>query len=153
MAELEKQKKANEIVIDDGSKSYEIKNKQGKKLAEFSFRPADTNILARYEETKKFFDEFKIEEADDIVECQEKVIEQMDYLVGADTGNTFFSIMGPFSPMPDGSLFCEVCLNTVCNVISEEFDVRLEKAQNRVKKYTAKYHPSRRNYTKKRRHG
>lgn len=151
MASLEKQEKTNEIVIDDGSKSYEIRNKQGKKLAEFSFRPADTNILTRYEEVRKFFDEFKIEEDDDIVECQKKVIEQMDYLMGADTGNTFFSIMGPFSPMPDGSLFCEVCLNTACNVIGAEFDVRLEKAQSRVKKYTDKYH--RRNYTKKRRHG
>lgn len=151
MASLEKQEKTNEIVIDDGSKSYEIRNKQGKKLTEFSFRPADTNILTRYEEVRKFFDEFKIEEDDDIVECQKKVIEQMDYLMGADTGNTFFSIMGPFSPMPDGSLFCEVCLNTVCNVIGAEFDVRLEKAQSRVKKYTDKYH--RRNYTKKRRHG
>lgn len=152
MAELEKQKKINEIVIDDGSKSYEIRNKQGKKLAEFCFRPADTNILERYENVRKFFDEFKIQEEDGIVECQKKVIEQMDYLMDADTGNTFFGIMGPFSPMPDGSLFCEVCLNTVCSVIEAEFDTRLKKAKNRVTKYTKKYNFSR-NYTKKRRHG
>ena len=151
MGTLEKKKKTNEIVIDDGSKTYAIKNRRGKKLAEFCFRPADTNILTRYENVKKFFDEFRIQEDDDITECQKKVIEQMDYLVDADTGNTFFSIMGPFSPMPDGSLFCEVCLDTVCGVISKEFDVRLEKVNSRVNKYTAKYHTS---YTKKkRRHG
>ena len=45
MASLEE--KTNEIIIEDGSKTYEIKNRQGKKLAEFCFRPADTNILAR----------------------------------------------------------------------------------------------------------
>ena len=151
MGTLDTQKKTTEIVIDDGSKTYAIKNRQGKKLAEFCFRPADTNILTRYENVKKFFDEFRIQEDDDITECQKKVIEQMDYLVDADTGNTFFSIMGPFSPMPDGSLFCEVCLDTVCGVISKEFDVRLEKVNSRVNKYTAKYHTS---YTKKkRRHG
>lgn len=151
MGTLDTQKKTNEIVIDDGSKTYAIKNRRGKKLAEFCFRPADTNILTRYENVKKFFDEFRIQEDDDITECQKKVIEQMDYLVDADTGNTFFSIMGPFSPMPDGSLFCEVCLDTVCGVISKEFDVRLEKVNSRVNKYTAKYHTS---YTKKkRRHG
>lgn len=56
--------------------------------------------------------------------------------------------------MPDGSLFCETCLDTVCSVISKEFDVRLEKAKSRVNKYTAKYHSSGRRYTKKkRRHG
>lgn len=153
MGALDTQKKTNEIVIDDGSKTYEIKNRQGKKLAEFCFRPADTNILTRYEDVKKFFDEFRIQEDDDITECQKKVIEQMDYLVDADTGNTFFSIMGPFSPMPDGSLFCEVCMDTVCNVISKEFDVRLEKVNSRVNKYTAKYRTSGRHTKKKRRHG
>lgn len=45
MASLEE--KTNEIIIEDGSKTYEIKNRQGKKLAEFCFRPADTNILAQ----------------------------------------------------------------------------------------------------------
>lgn len=114
------EKKTNEIIIEDGSKTYEIKNRQGKKLAEFCFRPADTNILARYEDVRKFFNEFKLQDEDDIVECQQKVIEQLDYLTDADTGNTFFSIMGPFSPMPDGSLFCETCLDTVCSVISKE---------------------------------
>ena len=152
MASLEE--KTNEIIIEDGSKTYEIKNRQGKKLAEFCFRPADTNILARYEDVRKFFNEFKLQDEDDIVECQQKVIEQLDYLTDADTGNTFFSIMGPFSPMPDGSLFCETCLDTVCSVISKEFNVRLEKAKSRVNKYTAKYHSSGRRYTKKkRRHG
>lgn len=120
MASLEK--KTNEIIIEDGSKTYEIKNRQGKKLAEFCFRPADTNILARYEDVRKFFNEFKLQDEDDITECQQKVIEQLDYLTDADTGNTFFSIMGPFSPMPDGSLFCETCLDTVCSVIMEIAD-------------------------------
>ena len=153
MGTLDTQKKTNEIVIDDGSKTYEIKNRQGKKLAEFCFRPADTNILTRYENVKKFFDEFRIQEDDDIAECQKKVIEQMDYLVDADTGNTFFSIMGPFSPMPNGSLFCEMCMDTVCSVISKEFDVRLEKVNSRVNKYTAKYRTSGRYTKKKHRHG
>ena len=152
MASLEK--KTNEIIIEDGSKTYEIKNRQGKKLAEFCFRPTDTNILSRYEDVRKFFDEFKIQDEDDVVECQQKVIEQLDYLVDADTGNTFFSIMGPFSPMADGTLFYEVCLNTVCSVINKEFDVRLEKTKSRVNKYTAKYRSSISRYTKKkRRHG
>lgn len=144
-------KNINTIIIDDGSKTYEIKNRQGEKLAEFCFRPSDTNIISRYEDVRKFFDEFTVKEDDDIAEVQEKVIEQMDYLVNADTKTTFFGIMGPFSPMPDGSLFCEICLNAVCNVIENELDTRLKKARGNVNKYTQKYHKP--NYTKKRRHG
>ena len=142
----------NDIVIDDGSKVYNIKNRRGEILAKFCFRPADMNIIHRYEEVKKFLEEFKNEDLT-TEQVEELFIEKMDYLVDADTGNTFFSIMGPFSPMPDGSLFCEVCMDTVCNVISKEFDVRLEKVNSRVNKYTAKYRTSGRYTKKKRRHG
>ena len=66
----------------------------------------------------------------------------MDYLTGADTGNTFFSIMGPFSPMPDGSLFCETCLNAVVDIINKELDIRLEKTKSHMDKYLQKYQPA-----------
>lgn len=152
MEEKTKQAMINDIVIDDGSKTYKIKNKQGKVLAEFSFRPSDTNIISRYKEVEKFFKEFKIEEEDpDIKKYENEVIEQMDYLVNADTAGTFFGIMGAFSPMPDGTLFYETCINAVCNVINAELDTRLEKIQSRTGKYTDKYRKP--NYTKKHRYG
>lgn len=68
----------------------------------------------------------------------------MNYLVNADAGNAFFGIMGPFSPMPDGTLFYETCLDAVCNVINQELDVRLEKMQKRTGKYTKKYYKPKR---------
>lgn len=147
------QNKTNDIFIDDGSKTYAIKNKQGEILAEFTFRPSDTNIINRYEEVKDFFKELdETDEKADVKEYEQKFIEQMNYLVNAETGNTFFSIMGPFSPMPDGSLFCEVCLNAVVEVINAEFDTRLEKTKSHMNKYLQKYQtPQSRNYTKKRR--
>ena len=45
----------NTIVIDDGSKEYDIKNHYGENLAVFRFRPADTNIISRYEEVQQYF--------------------------------------------------------------------------------------------------
>ena len=134
---------ANKITIDDGSKAYEIENKQGEVLATFVFRPSDTNILDRYEKVKDFFDKFETADKEpDIKEYEKKLIEQMDYLTGADTGNTFFSIMGPFSPMPDGSLFCETCLNAVVDIINKELDIRLEKTKSHMDKYLQKYQPA-----------
>ena len=49
------QQQNNVIVVDDGSKVYDIVNKRGKKLGEFEFRPSDTNIVERYEEVVDFF--------------------------------------------------------------------------------------------------
>ena len=104
-----------------------------------------TNIISRYKEVSKFFQNFVITEEDpDIQKYEKQVIEQMNYLVNADAGNAFFGIMGPFSPMPDGTLFYETCLDAVCNVINQELDVRLEKMQKRTGKYTKKYYKPKR---------
>ena len=52
----------NDIIIDDGSKSYNIKNKRGQILGKFTFRPSDTNIIDRYKEVVKFYDTYKMPE-------------------------------------------------------------------------------------------
>ena len=109
----------NTIVIDDGSKEYDIKNHYGENLAVFRFRPADTNIISRYEEVQQYFANFTIDEKETVTECEQRVIEKMDYLMGADTGSTFFSILGPFSPMANGKLFVEVCMDTLRDVINK----------------------------------
>ena len=105
--------KANTIVIDDGSKEYNIQNQHGETLAVFRFRPSDTNIISRFEEVQKFFENFSTEENESVKECEQRVIERIDYLVGADTGSTFFSVLGPFSPMNNGKLFVEVCMDAL----------------------------------------
>lgn len=146
----------NTIVIDDGSKEYTIQNQRGEILATFRFRPADTNIIARYKEVQKFFSEFNPKKGESLEDSEAKIIEQMDYLMGADTGSSFFSVMGPFSLMADGKLFIEVCMNSLCNVINKEFDIRLKITQSGISKYTQKYQQNRPNYTKKhynKRHG
>lgn len=130
----------NDIVIDDGSKVYNIKNKQGKILSQFSFRPTDTNIVDRYEEVQKFFNEFSFPEEMDIKEVENIFTDKMNYLVGSEMGDAFFSIMGPFSPMPGGRIFLEVCLESVIKVIEKEMNVHIKKGQSRVSKYTQKYH-------------
>ena len=54
------QQQNNVIVVDDGSKAYDIVNKRGKKLGEFEVRPSDTNIVKRYEEVVDFFNNFQM---------------------------------------------------------------------------------------------
>ena len=135
----------NVIFIDDGSKIYDIVNKNGKRLGKFEFRPADTNIIKRYEEVVKFYNSYNVPEGKVLgVEEQNKiekeVIDKMSYLIGADAEEAFFTILGAFSPLASGELFIENVLKSISKVIEQELAVRTSKVQRRVNKYVAKYH-------------
>ena len=132
----------NDIIIDDGSKVYNIKNKQGKMLGRFEFRPSDTNIVRRYEEVVDFFNNFSVPENTDqaIKTAEKEMTEKMSYLIGADAEEAFFTIMGPFSALASGELFVENVLGAIAKVIEKELSVRTKKVQRRMNKYVAKYH-------------
>lgn len=132
----------NDIVIDDGSKVYNIKNRQGKLLGKFEFRPSDTNIVKRYEEVVEFFNNFSVpENTDEAMQVAEKeMTEKMSYLIGGNAEDAFFSIMGPFSALATGELFVENVLKAISKVIEKELSVRTQKVQRRMNKYVAKYH-------------
>lgn len=132
----------NDIIIDDGSKVYNIKNKQGKMLGRFEFRPSDTNIVKRYEEVVDFFNNFTVpEDTDQAIQTAEKeMMDKMSYLIGGDAGEAFFTIMGPFSALASGELFIENVLSAIAKVIEKELSVRIKKVQRRMNKYVAKYH-------------
>ena len=91
---------SNDIIIDDGSKVYNIKNKRGKVLGNFEFRPSDTNIVERYEKVSKNIDSMQFPEGkdDDLTyrKAEEFIIEQISYLVDADAKESFLAIHGPF---------------------------------------------------------
>ena len=131
----------NDIIIDDGSKVYNIKNKQGKILGRFEFRPSDTNIVHRYDEVVDFFNNFTLpDNADEVYKLAEKeMTEKMSYLIGGDAGEAFFSIMGPFSALASGELFVENVLGAISEVIEREMSVRTKKVQRRMNKYVSKY--------------
>lgn len=135
----------NVIVIDDGSKIYDIVNKNGKWLGKFEFRPADTNIIKRYEEVVEFYNNYKVQEGKDLTveernKVEKEVIDKMSYLIGADAGEAFFTILGAFSPLASGEFFIENVLKSISKVIEQELAVRTSKVQRRVNKYVAKYH-------------
>lgn len=136
------------ITIDDGFKTYEIANKEGKVLGSFSFNPSDTNIAHRYEKAVE-----ELEKLDMIVEekgegtleeelrkLEESVFEQINYLLNADVAENFFSIMGPFSLLASGQYFVESVIDAIGQAISQETGARVKKMNNKIKKHTARYH-------------
>ena len=135
---------SNDIIIDDGIKVYNIKNLRGKPLGTFEFRPADTNIVNRYEEVVDFFNNLTVPDTghaeETVKEIEKQVVEKMDYLIGGDSKESFFSIMGAFSVLASGELFFENVLGAVAKIIEREFSVCTKKLQRRMNKYVAKYH-------------
>lgn len=139
----------NDIIIDDGSRAYNIKNKRGEILGKFIFIPSDMNIIDRYKHAVETFDKLQdkikneSEDADVIKlknECEKEIEKEIDYLFRADASGTFFTITTPFTPLESGELFVESVLNAVRLIIEKETGKRLERAKSRASKYTERYH-------------
>lgn len=140
---------AERIIIDDGFKTYEIANKEGKVLGTFSFNPSDTNIIKRHAEvvtalekleTKKPEDETEEKWEDSMQEMEKVVFEKIDYLLNAEVSKDFFSIMGPFSPLASGQYFVESVIDAIGQAIQAETGERVKKINSKIKKHTSKYH-------------
>ena len=136
----------NKIVIDDGYKTYDIENQDGKLLGQFSFNPSDTNIVHRHAEVvealgKIEFPENVDEKLEETLEKVEKTIyEKINYLLDADVAGNFFSIMGPLSPLANGQFFIESVLDAIGQAIQKETGERVNKIKGKIKKHTSKYH-------------
>lgn len=139
---------SNQIVINDGFKTYELVNKDKKVLGKISFNPSDVNIAQRYGEVvvqlEKIDMNIDTENPDEIAKelkrIDEIIYEKINYLVDADIANTLFSIMGPFSPMPSGQFFVEYILEVIGKIIYQETGARVKKMNKRIQKHTSKYH-------------
>lgn len=137
--------KAERIKIDDGTKTYEIVNQDDVVLGTFTFNPSDVNIIKRYDavvaELQKYADEAQTEvfTAERLREVEDKIVEMMNELTGADTSKSFFSICGALSPMANGNLFVQNVLEGIGAVIEHETKARMKKMDEQAKKYLEAY--------------
>lgn len=139
----------NKIVIDDGYKTYDIENKEGRLLGQFSFNPSDTGIIHRHAEVVKSLEELEMsilsndekKSLDEALKEVEAVIyEKINYLLDADVAESFFSIMGPLSPLASGQYYIESVLDAIGQAIQAETGERVKKINRKISKHTSKYH-------------
>ena len=139
----------NKIVIDDGYKTYDIENKEGRLLGQFSFNPSDTGIIHRHAEVVKSLEELKMsissnnekKSLDEVLkEVEEVIYEKINYLLDADVAESFFSIMGPLSPLASGQYYIESVLDAIGQAIQAETGERVKKINRKISKHTSKYH-------------
>ena len=137
------------VKIDDGYKTYDIVNQDNKLLGQFSFNPSDTGIIHRHEEVVKALEELELnistkdEEkslSEALKEVEAVIYEKIDYLLDAKVAETFFSIMGPLSPLASGQYFIESVIDAIGQAIQEETGERVQKIRGKISKHTSKYH-------------
>ena len=134
------------IVIDDGLKRFTFSNNDGEVFAEFSFNPADTSIIERYEDVVEAFNKIEIkgengdEMKESILAISDTFKEQFNYLLNRDVSEGLFKVYSPITIFANGDFFAEVILTQVAKIIEKEYDVRLQKKAKKIEKYTKKYH-------------
>lgn len=140
---------SEQIKIDNGLKTYDVVDKSGRFFCQITFNPTDTGIAKRYEEVKRRLFVLKNGSGrktkkksvvEQLNELDAIVYEQIDYLLGANVSESIFSITGPFSPLPNGQFFFENVLAAISQIIQEESKVNTAKVEEKINKYTNKYH-------------
>ena len=131
------------ILVNDGSKSYEIVNQDDEVLGVFRFNPSDSNIIEKYngvvESLEAAFQKVDAGDEEFVMEASREIKEKFDDLFGQNTSKTFFSITGPLTPLSNGQLFAENVVEAIGFIIEKEMKVRVKKVQERMNKYTEKY--------------
>lgn len=144
------------IVVDDGSVTVPICNKQGEKIGEFAFRPTDIGIVDRFNDLAAEFDKIveplesvnikpdgTTDERNDaefasLREAETRLYAACDKLFGGNMSEAFFGKMHPFSPI-NGRFYCENALAAVGAYISQQFGHEVKKINSRVERYTHGY--------------
>ena len=145
----ERKKMSEQIKIDNGLKTYDVVDKDGKFFCQITFNPTDTGIAKRYQEVKRRLFVLKNDSSrkskkksilEQLNELDAIVYEQIDYLLGASVSESIFSVAGPFSPLPNGQFFFENVLSAICQIVQEESRVNTAKVEEKINKHTNKYH-------------
>lgn len=139
--------KSATILIDDGVKEYEFKNKFGDVFARFRFNPADTGIVRRYDAIVEYFEKLEYpsdlsedEVVEEIKRLEDGIKEQFNVLCGYPVADGLFMTYQPLTCFACGDTFAEIALENICKFVEEELDTRLAKKKAKIKKATAKYH-------------
>lgn len=135
------------LTVNTGALLIDVENEKGRKIGEFEFVPTDSNILTRYEDVVRFFNEVSFK--DDLTEeetiqemkaFETQIREQFDYLFGYSVSDGIFKNCGPLTVVSNGDYFFEEVITGIAGLIEQVTNERIEAKMKKVRKVTAKYH-------------
>ena len=145
--ELKNSTTATALVVDDGSRRYEIKNTFGEVVGEFTLTPTDLGIYERYTKMQQEIDEIikPIEEmkedadvaafAEATEATKERLFAAINRMFGSDVAGRLFGKLHPFTPV-NGRFYFDRVLEVVGEQINAMFESEALKFGEHVGKYT-----------------
>ena len=139
-----------QIIIDDGTRAYEIVNKFGKIICVLHFRPGDISIAERYREMREDFgnivkplSELDINadgtSEDDAAmnalhEADLALRKALAKLLDSSDAEDIFKDRNPFSSV-SGRFFCENVIDAIGGIVEEVMAEEAEASRKRTAKY------------------
>ena len=131
-----------QFVIDDGEELYTFKNAQGDVFAKFSFNPADTGILERYDKAVENLNAIKTDftnmtdedAAKEIVNMDNLIKEQFNVICGKNVSDGMFMRYTPLTLFPNGQFYAEVVAEKIGDFIRTAIDERQKLKEKKKEK-------------------
>ena len=145
-----------QIIIDDGTREYQITNQYGREICRVHFRPGDVSLVSRYKEMRDDFHkiiaplaELNItaegEAADDagleaLAKADANFRKTLNKLLDSDDAADVFKQRNPFSSV-GGRFFCEVVLEALGTIIRDVAAEEAAASEKRIAKYIEREAP------------
>lgn len=142
----------NQIVLDLGVKTYEIKDPDGNVTGVVRFNPSDPGFAGRWQQAeakiesyRKRIDELaaagtpEIDQWPVLMEASDAIKQAFDYAFGAPVSEAFFGGASAFAMTESGHMVIENVLEGVYPIIEQALKAAGEKMQQRMASHTAPY--------------
>ena len=143
---------AEQITLDLGFKTFEVKDPDGNVAGVVRFNPADPGFVGRWQQVMQKVESYrqKIQEMADsdtpemdrwtvLMEASDAIQRAFDYAFAAPVSQVFFGGASAFAMTSSGRTVLENVLEGVYPVIGEALRSAADKAQTRMKAHTSPY--------------
>lgn len=141
-----------QITLDLGVKTYEIKDPDGNVTGVVHFNPSDPGFAGRWQQAMGKIEEYKqkIEELraagtpeidlwPAVMEASDAIKKSFDYAFGAPVSEVFFGGASAFAMTQSGRLVIENVLDGVYPIIEKALDIAGSRIKMRMEKHTLPY--------------
>lgn len=141
-----------QIVLDLGVKTYEIKDPDGNVTGVVRFNPSDPGFAGRWQQAEAKIEAYnrkitemnaagtpEIDQWPMLMEASDAIKQAFDYAFGAPVSQAFFGGASAFAMTQSGRLVIENVLDGVYPIIEKALKSAAKKAQQRMAGHTAPY--------------
>lgn len=143
---------AEQIILDLGVKTYEVKNQDGTVTGTVRFNPSDPGFAGRWQQAEAKIESYRqkinemqvsgtpeIDQWPVLMEASDAIKQAFDYAFGAPVSEVFFGGASAFAMTENGHMVLENVLDGVYPIIEKALVQAAGKMKQRMEKHTLPY--------------